>query len=485
MNDQTLFNLPFSQIKHFSPGSWDSIPTDCNQVKVASVGLGVADGKDALRFMSGPLLEMLKRAELNPNCFYVHKVAMGGSHRYGPNRWGDGFREEVLQRDVGTFEKAKAYRNHKSTKSDPVFGRVKFARFRDEDGVVELVTEYFGNEKVASMFGGKVADQEIESLLKTGSIPVSMGSMVPGDTCSVCNHFARKPADRCMSVSEGGKCAMFGCKTGMLKIDKSGRLQFVDNPRNRFYDISKVAVGADPIAYGSIIPIGDFYSELDDRQRKTAALFEDTSEIIGVNPSYDLYITTIHSLSETEAKLAAFNAESDCDFAVGCHSRPALSPTIYAKLASSNLHMVGATVDSFRTNDTPLDFERFASHSGQSATALAGFIPDMFTRIRQHGLVDKVASMAASIGKFSSPTSVKVASSLATRLDLENIKRTSLSHLATGWRATPIALRPAADTIPDVVLKFAAIRVLLDTNLNGDQVNRFLNFNRTSTRLAI
>jgi hypothetical protein len=411
---------------------------------------------------------------------------MGGSRRYGPNRWGDGFREEVLARDVATFEQAKAYRNHKSSKDDPVFGRVKFAHFREDDGVVELITEYFGNQKVADAHGGKVADDEIESLMKVGYIPVSMGSLVPGDICVVCNHFAKKPADRCSSKREGGSCPMFGCKTGMLQIDDTGRLQYVDNPRNRFYDISKVKVGADPIAYGSLLPVGDFYADMSSHT-KSASLFAEISDNVIATPEVDRYLTTIFELSHVEHKLASFLADDDCTYAVGCHYAGDLSSATYHTLASMSDAAVGSCVNGELGAADVVDFRKFASVSVGDAAAMSllGFIPDLFTRIRQQGLSSKIASMAASLAKFSPITTRKFASVVDSRLDLEKIRRESFQRVAGGSRASVVNSRPSDDVIPDVIMKYAAIRVLLDANINGNAEHRFVTFNRNSTRLEI
>lgn len=172
-------------LKQFGPDQWNGLPGDGDQqIKVASSGLGFSDRKTAEKFASPELLHWLGRMDTSPDCVYVHKIAMGCSDIYGPNRWGDGFRADVLERDCPTFEQyAKAYRNHKSKSDDPYFGRPKIARFRKPMGVVELVTEYYGNEKVASANGGLVADKELEELAKHGSIAVSMGSKVPGDRC--------------------------------------------------------------------------------------------------------------------------------------------------------------------------------------------------------------------------------------------------------------------------------------------------------------
>lgn len=171
-------------VKLFSPGDWgNGDNTEDNQIKIAANGLQWSDKLAAKKFASDELLHWLSRMKTDPDGVYVHKVAMSGSDRFGPNRWGDGFREDILKRDVGTFETyAKAFRHHKSDKA-PFYGKPKIARLRDDLGTVELVTEYYGTDKMASANGGHLADLELQSLAKLGHIPVSMGSHVPGDQC--------------------------------------------------------------------------------------------------------------------------------------------------------------------------------------------------------------------------------------------------------------------------------------------------------------
>lgn len=168
--------------KIFSPADWQDLPGEDTQIKIASGGLAGQDKLDALRVASPEIVDWISKVATHPDNYYVHKFAMGGSNTYGPNRWGDGFRESILRRDVPTFElHGKAYRNHKS--KGPYYGKVAAARFREDLNCVELVTEYYGCPKTAAAGGGRVADLELTSLRTKGSIPVSMGSWVPGDSC--------------------------------------------------------------------------------------------------------------------------------------------------------------------------------------------------------------------------------------------------------------------------------------------------------------
>lgn len=221
-------------IKLFSPSDWSDTPQqEDHQIKIASGGLGFSDKLASKEFVGEELLHWLGNMKTDADCVYVHKVAMGGSHRYGPNLWGDGFREEVLERDAPGFEMyAKAYRNHKSANA-PFFGRPKLARFRRSLGVVELITEYYGTDKVASANGGKIADLEIQSLKQHGSIPVSMGSHVPGDSCF--------PAGTRVTTARG-LVAIEDLRVGDEVVTHLGRLRRVKRTGQRLADERFVSI---------------------------------------------------------------------------------------------------------------------------------------------------------------------------------------------------------------------------------------------------
>lgn len=483
MSNINYDQLPLTQVKLFSPSSWSGLPLETNQIKVASAGIGEADAAAALKFLSPELLYALKKASLDPDCIYSHKIAMGGSRRYGPNRWGDGFREEILARDVGTFETAKAYRNHKSKRTDPFYGRVKLANFREGDGVVELVTEYFATPKVAAKHGGSVADEEIESLFKLGHIPVSMGSLVPGDQCVICDHFAKKPKDRCSSKREGGDCSLFGCKTGMLKIADDGRLQYVDNPKNRFYDISMVKIGADPIAYGSLLPIGDRYDELQSQYAKTAELFEDMFD--GDQPLQD-YADSVYNHIVSLAAYEAKSASIDTDLAIAAHVAEDIPAQLYNKLASSSVGVIKDAIKQLAGTTCVIDYRKFAAAHGQSEQDIdhqLTFMPDLFTRIRLSGGSSKVASLVKKFENLSVDYHIKVASLSPSRVNWTSMKQSAMRLLANDQRVEMIVAQPMNAVIPDLVCKYAAVRLLADQACNYDAAIRYISNKRSSTRM--
>lgn len=86
---------------------------------------------------------------------------------------------------------------------------------------------------------------------------ISHNSRLAFDVCTACGNKAKSRSFYCDSQENGGDCNMFGCKYGLAKIAEDGRVQFVDNPGNTFYDISSIGLSkhaarqADRIAFGT------------------------------------------------------------------------------------------------------------------------------------------------------------------------------------------------------------------------------------------
>lgn len=441
-------------VKLFSPVDWSDVPEKQYQIKVASTGLTGKDLKEAQENVDPKLLEWLSKLSLHPDCFYVHKTAMGGSHRYGPNRWGDGFREEVLARDCKTFEQnAKAYRNHKS--DGDFYGRPKVAQFNDKTGWVELITEYYGTDKVASAEGGKVADEEIESLQKHGHIPVSMGSLVPGDRCVICAHWAPKPKDRCTSKEAGGDCELFGCKTGMLKVSDDGRINYVDNPVNVFYDISKVRTGADPIANGILLPIGDFASKLSAIELYAEELVSQIPDEQSLNRLEKTALDLSYYLADMEPKTAEFEIE-ELDAGFASHK----TASVPGLISSNPERFRDAVTVLVRRREFP-DFENFAKSAGLSDTQVdqaAGFVPNLFSRLaREHQLIPVIKR--ASLFEYNDKNLDNFA--LSTLADIDSKSVTRRAMLANAQQRRPERRKLAAmdARVPNIVLDYAAAKL--------------------------
>lgn len=244
--------------KTASPSDWDTMSEE-NQarlVKVSRYGLMPNDAANLSKFAGDQFVDAVKKIEgsLRKDCEYVHAVSCGASEFYGPNRNGDGWKADVLDRDMCTYLKhAKLFRDHINKKDSPYYGRVKVAFFDRERGYGRTLAEYNATKTAADELGGLVAERELEKLAKNGFIAVSHGTSVGQDFCAHCGNIAKKRAEYCLSKEEGGSCTLFGCRNGMRKVAEDGRVQYTDNPKNIFYDLSDVESPADRIAYGVLM----------------------------------------------------------------------------------------------------------------------------------------------------------------------------------------------------------------------------------------
>lgn len=91
----------------------------------------------------------------------------------------------------------------------------------------------------------EVEDDHSYSLYGTSSHNCKVGF----DVCSICANKAPTRAQYCTSIKEGGHCPGGGCKNNLGFVDDDGNMTYVDNPHPLWFDISRVARGADRIAF--------------------------------------------------------------------------------------------------------------------------------------------------------------------------------------------------------------------------------------------
>jgi hypothetical protein len=160
---------------------------------------------------------------------YILVLALGASEWYGPNRNGDGFREEELIRRHRTFETdAHVYRSHVNKDPAKSFGKVVKSFYNNDMHRVELVLE-IDNEKAPDI---------VEKINNGEQVAVSMGCRIKHDVCSICGNKAPKREDYCDHA-----------KLQLNDILPDGRLVYVDNPDPTFFDISVVWRPADRTGY--------------------------------------------------------------------------------------------------------------------------------------------------------------------------------------------------------------------------------------------
>ncbi len=243
-------------IKFCSAADWAGLSQRDNGAQLVKISRYGLKPNDALRLsqeVGDEMVAMLRKLSHDPDREYVHQIALGCTELYNSNRNGDGFSDKMLAKHHPQFVKsAKAYRNH-NARGD-FYGAPVASLYLPQQGFVRLVAGLNKNASACQKYGGKVADEELESLAKHGHYAVSQGINVPYDVCSVCSHKSKSRKEYCKSAAQGGTCSLFGCATGLAKTADDGRVQFVDNPEGTFYDISKVGHGADYIAFASKIP---------------------------------------------------------------------------------------------------------------------------------------------------------------------------------------------------------------------------------------
>jgi hypothetical protein len=160
---------------------------------------------------------------------YILVLALGASEWYGPNRNGDGFREEELIRRHKTFETdAHVFRSHVNKDPAKSFGKVVKSFYNNDMHRVELVLE-IDNEKAPDI---------VEKINNGEQVAVSMGCRIKHDVCSICGNKAPKRDDYCDHA-----------KFQLNDILPDGRLVYVDNPDPTFFDISVVWRPADRTGY--------------------------------------------------------------------------------------------------------------------------------------------------------------------------------------------------------------------------------------------
>jgi hypothetical protein len=177
------------------------------------------------------LQEFLKKLMPEPTRYFLLVNALGAGEFYGSNRNGDYFSEPTLKEHHGTFQSlGKVYRHHRNKPKlgHRVYGEILYSHYNPNMHRVELV--------IGLDIG---AAPDLKKKIDKGEFPpISMGSRVPYDVCSICGNKAPKIKDYCDHA-----------KFMMNKLLPDGRKVYVDNPKPKFFDISFVHVPADRTAY--------------------------------------------------------------------------------------------------------------------------------------------------------------------------------------------------------------------------------------------
>jgi hypothetical protein len=193
-----------------------------------------------------------------PELYYTLINAVGSYEVWGPNGNGDAFprsglMHKSLPTDKGTSEDygyktfeyyANFFKNHVNKPDSPKFGEVIFSHYNPTLERVELIVGLFSDK----------AKDIIDKIENGENIAVSMGTKVPYDVCSICQHKAKTRAEYCEHASKYmnaivDKDLAEKWSIKLKKIIQVGSKVFVFNDYPKFFDISHIYIGADRTAF--------------------------------------------------------------------------------------------------------------------------------------------------------------------------------------------------------------------------------------------
>jgi len=391
------------------------------EVKISSRGLLDGDRRKIAAETGDRFLHEIRKIEHEldrKHMKFAHVISCGATELTGCNRNADGWKAASLAEDMHTYVKhAKAFRDHRNSPEDEYFGLPKYAMYDADRGYGRVLVGYFAHPNALTDKLARVADLELSALDKHGEIKVSHGTKIPHDICVICGNHAATRANYCESRSKGGSCSLFGCKSGLAKVAEDGRMQFVDNPQNRFYDISSIGLTpksarqADRIAYASPIEhmLGKVAVDRDGCVMGSAWL----SEQMQLSPRYDLQ--SCEGLSPYQEKMLgvavklaqAGNGESpiyggsdSSQLAVLFHADPEFRKAAVISLAGRG-KLPG-----------PVAFAKAAGADAATAELVAtisqGLLPAIYRRDKLAVLVQQSPYTCSPLSSSISPAMVKV-----------------------------------------------------------------------------
>lgn len=168
-------------MKKIVPATWDF--GDARSSIIGVPGQICTDGICRLVKKAGYIFQdRIRDWKPAPGEVPVHITIVGSTEFYGPNRNGDGFREETCRRYHDTFVKhARFYRNHDHYDPKRSYGIIKFSAYNERMHRIELIGVLNATKEAAERNGGLVADREIHMLERGEDIPVSMSCVVEPD----------------------------------------------------------------------------------------------------------------------------------------------------------------------------------------------------------------------------------------------------------------------------------------------------------------
>lgn len=296
-------------IKTIMPGDYDWSDQQAVLFDVGSRGLD----RDQMQKRAAAGIFNDVDIQAKPGRSVIHLIALGDAERYGANRNADFFygapREIEFPEPRGTlksiklatgnierawtFEKyAKVYRDHKNKKTDKAYGDVLKAAHNHAMARTELLIDVPNDDPVWR--------DDIEKVANGDSIFFSMSCKVPGDHCSICGNFSKS-----RRAKDGGTDCRH-IKHQLSCLSKSGHRVGMINDHMVFFDISRVRVPADRIAYSLLKVAG--YGDVDLSDELPFHRF-DVPHIDAQDDPLGLYASklseVLHKLSNIEKQIEA------------------------------------------------------------------------------------------------------------------------------------------------------------------------------------
>jgi len=216
--------------------------------------------KTASSSYSPEVMAIISNMDKDPNVYYVVINALGSYEMWGGNRNGDAFPVEGLahrslrtdmktDKDYGykTFEYyAKLFKHHvnKLEKGHPFYGDVVYSHWNPKIQRVELIVGIDRSK----------APDIIDAIEAGELVSVSMGCKVRYDRCNICDNKARTRPQYCKHLKYYLRkmvteelAEQWSRELGKKILPGTVVLAMNDHPR--FFDISKVHVGADRTSF--------------------------------------------------------------------------------------------------------------------------------------------------------------------------------------------------------------------------------------------
>jgi hypothetical protein len=401
-----------SMIKVIPIGSWDFGMEPIAVIKVSSNGLTFADRQDFFqkRAAAGIFANLLNKFAVAPGEIPIHTVAIGATEQWGANRNGDGFDEHTCMKHASSFVSrplrdyqknahngARYFLDHANTEPRKSYGYVKAAAYNPDMRRIELLIVANGDKRAADRNGGLVLPDHIRhDLHNDKAVAGSMSCKISHDVCSVCSNEAPSRKEYCTKESciSADGVRGFGCKEGLTKLLKTGRMQYVENPNPIFFDFSHVGRPADRTAYGGIAREYMKSASTGDIVKGGAWLAEQFGMIsdglvLGTKSASHLQreLQLVHKLAEIEKDLDENTSTRDLATKAAFDKRvqpdedlSPMGPVLTDKFASSLRALAEAEIML-----TPRDFLKLAGVAGEDLDAaeqeLRGGLPTVFRKL--------------------------------------------------------------------------------------------------------